>query len=69
MNLKCGCMWIQHNHPNTIVLCMHVGIIATLDQGTAVIFDKIKEPRGKVDAKDLLEGQKHGKVDQKNITT
>jgi hypothetical protein len=30
-------MWIQHNHPNTIVLCMHVGIIATLDQRTTVV--------------------------------
>jgi hypothetical protein len=60
-------MWIQHNHPNTIVLCMHVGIITTLDQRTIVTFDRIKEPRGKVDAKDLLDGQKHGKVDQRII--
>jgi hypothetical protein len=30
-------MWIQHNHPNTIVLCVHVGIIATLDQRIVVV--------------------------------
>jgi hypothetical protein len=30
-------MWIQHNHPNTIVLCVHVGIIATLDQRIAMV--------------------------------
>jgi hypothetical protein len=30
-------MWIQHNHPNTIVLCVHVGIIATLNQRIAMV--------------------------------
>jgi hypothetical protein len=29
-------MWIQHN-PNTIVLCVHVAIIATLDQRIAMV--------------------------------
>jgi len=30
-------MWIQPNHPNTIVLCVHVTIIATLDQRIAMV--------------------------------
>jgi hypothetical protein len=30
-------MWIQHNHPNTIVLCVHLGIIVALDQRIVVV--------------------------------
>ncbi len=45
--MKCGCMWIQHNHPNTIILCMHVGIIATLNQRTAVVILGIPNKKNK----------------------
>jgi hypothetical protein len=30
-------MWIQHYHPNTIVLCVHVSIIVILDQRIVVV--------------------------------
>jgi hypothetical protein len=47
MNLKCGCMWIQHNNPNTIVLGMHVGIIATLDRRIVVVILGIPNTKNK----------------------
>jgi hypothetical protein len=30
-------MWMQHSHPNTIGLCVHVPIIATLDQRIVMV--------------------------------
>jgi hypothetical protein len=40
-------MWIQHNHPNAIALCMHVGIIATLDWRTIAVILSIPDKKNK----------------------
>jgi hypothetical protein len=35
--LEVGSMWVQHIEINNILFCMHVVVIATLDQKTIMV--------------------------------